>query len=85
MKGIEVLKKELKNENIKFGTKLALKRIKNGNVSKVFIASNCPNEIREEITHYSKLGKIEVYELEETNEEIGFICKKTFSIDIVSV
>jgi len=85
MKAIEELKKELGNENIKFGTDLALKRIRNGKITKVFIASNCPNEIRDEIKHYSKLGKIEVFELDETNEEIGFICKKTFSIDIVSV
>ena len=84
-KGLDELKKALKDKGLVLGTEKTLKNIKSGKSKKVFVSSNCPDGIKEDITHFCKLANVEVFELDETNEEIGFICKKPFSINVVSV
>ncbi len=83
MKKID-FKKLLKEKNVIIGTKRTIKAIKQGRVTKVFLASNCPEDTRKIIEYYSKIGKIEVNHLKMTGEEIGMACKKKFSIAVLS-
>ncbi|MFH1332033.1 MAG: ribosomal L7Ae/L30e/S12e/Gadd45 family protein [archaeon] len=80
---MDELRIALKEATITFGTEKTIKRMKNGNVKKVFLASNCPENVRKKIDHYSKLGKIETIKLDIPNDEIGLICKKPFSISVL--
>ena len=77
---LDELKKALKEKTIVFGTERTLKNLKLGKTKKVFLASNCPDKIREEIKSYG----VEVIELKEPNTEIALICKRPHDISVLS-
>ncbi len=77
---LDELKKALKEKTIVFGTERTLKNLKLGKTKKVFLASNCPDKIREEITGYD----VEIIELKEPNTEIALICKRPHDISVLS-
>lgn len=79
------LKKVLKGENVIIGTERTLKELKRGNVDKVLVTSNCPAAVEQDIDYYSRLGNVEKVKLPVPNEELGVICKKPFSISVVSL
>ena len=80
---IKELKKILTANPI-LGTKETIKRIKQGKINKVFLASNCREDIKKQIHYYAKIGKIEVYEMKETSAELGTVCKKPYAISVLS-
>lgn len=67
------------------GAEKTLKEIRNGKISKVFLTSNCSEEIANEIKSLKEIGKFEIEELKETNEELAAMCKKPFKISILSI
>lgn len=77
------LRKALKDEKIIFGTKSTLKKIRDGKVKKVFLASNCPKNTEENIKHYAKLAKADVVKLKIPNDELGVTCKKQYLVSIL--
>ena len=78
------LKKALKEKKLIFGSEKTLKNLKTGKLTKIFLANNCPKKIKQDILHYSKLSKVDIVELKRSNEEIAAICKKPFSITVLS-
>ena len=78
------LKDALKEKNLVFGTERTIKGIRSGEVKKVFIAKNCPGNARKKIKYYAGIDKIDVFELDANNEELGVMCKKPFSIAVLS-
>ena len=81
---MDALKKALKEKGLVFGTKATLRKLREGKVKQVLTASNCPKEVKEEIKHNAKLTKAEVTELDLPDSEIGMICKKRFSVSVLS-
>lgn len=77
--------REVLDKNIVIGSEQALKSLKKGNVEKVFVTSNCSLRIKQEIEKYAQLQKVEVKSLEMPNEELGVVCKKPFSISVLTV
>jgi len=80
---MEDLRKVIREPTIVFGTENTMKRLRNGKAKKVFIASNCPENMRKKIEYYTKIGKVELVKLDIPNDEIGMICKKPFSISVL--
>lgn len=79
------IRKNLEKKKIIIGTDRTIKNLKLGKIEKVYITKNCPEEKKKSINYYSKLGKVKVVNLKHTNEELGVICKKPFSISIASL
>ena len=80
--------KELKKvltEKVIIGSEETIKKLKQGKTKKVFLASNCREDVKARIKRYAQLGNIEIYELEETNRELGTLCKKSYAISVISV
>jgi large subunit ribosomal protein L30e len=77
--------KLLKTKKLIFGTETTIKNLKKGRLSKVFLSSNCPDSIKEDIKYYSKISNTDTIQLEVSNEELSQICKKPFSVSIVSI
>ncbi len=77
---MELLKKSLKEDKLVYGFRNALLGLKNGKVSKIYLAKNCPDEFKNKLKNYD----VEIIELNEPNKEISLICKKKFSVNIVS-
>ncbi len=74
------LKSVLKEKNIVYGAERTLKNLKMGKTKIVFLASNCPKDIRDKIKSYD----VEVIEMEEPSEEMALICKRAHSILVLS-
>lgn len=82
---IEEVQKKLKTKDIIIGTDRTIRHLKLGQLAKVFISKNCSNVIKEDINYYGNLSNIPIEELDQTNEELGVICKKPFYISVLSI
>ncbi len=85
MSNIDEIKKALKEDKAVVGTDRVIKNLKLGNVSKVFLTSNVPEEVKSDIGYYSGLSKSEVVGLDIPNDELGTVCKKPFSISVLGI
>ena len=79
---LDNLKKAIKEKKLTIGTEKTIKALKKGEAKEVFISKNCPELLRKEIKNYAAISNISVNELKKSNEEIGTICKKPFSINL---
>ena len=80
------LKEAIKeNKNLVLGTQRTLKKLKMNEVKKVYVSSNCPKDVLEDVEHYTKIHKIPLIKLKENNEELGVICKKPFFVSVLSL
>lgn len=77
------IRKLIEDKKLIIGTEIVIKKLKSGKISKVFLTTNCPKEVKEDIERYSSIAKAEVAQLDIPNDELGIICKKPFSISIV--
>lgn len=82
---IAEIRKLIKTKGLMIGTDRTLKGLKTGKVKKVYVSSNCADSTLEAIGHYSKLANAEVIKLKVPNDELGILCKKSFSISVLSV
>lgn len=78
------LRKALQLKSIYFGTKETMKNLRNGKVNKIFLANNCPEKIKNDLEHYSKISKIKVIELNQPGDELALICKKGYPLTVIS-
>ncbi|HLD33858.1 MAG TPA: ribosomal L7Ae/L30e/S12e/Gadd45 family protein [Candidatus Nanoarchaeia archaeon] len=67
------------------GEDRTLKLLRNKKIKKIFMASNTKQSLKEDLKHYTQLAKVELVELSLTNEELGTLCKKPFSISILGI
>ena len=84
-KNVTEIKKILKTKNFIIGSDRGIKSLKLGRTEKVFLVSNCKEEVQEEVEKLAKLGNVEIIVLKQPNDELGILCKKPFSISMLSV
>ena len=84
-KNISEIRKLVKQKNIIIGTDRTLKNLKLGKIKTIYLSSNCSEKTKETIAHYSKLSKASIIKLKYPNDELGILCKKSFSISVLSV
>ncbi|MBT4824319.1 50S ribosomal protein L30 [Candidatus Woesearchaeota archaeon] len=82
-KDIEEIKKGIGTDKAVLGTIETIKYLKKGNVSKVFLSANVPEDVKTDLEYYSKLIKADVVELIYPNDELGVLCKKPFPISVI--
>ncbi len=79
------LRKLISDKKLLVGTKSTIKALKLGKIEEVFLSQNCPAKTREDINHYSELSKAKVTQLEYPNDELGILCKKSYSISVLGL
>ena len=79
------IKKLIKSKKLIIGTDRTINNLKLGKVDKVIVSSNCPEKVVNDIKHYTGLSKAETIKVPYPNEELGVICKKPFSISVLSI
>lgn len=84
-KNIDEIRKLLKQKKVIIGTERTLNSLKLGKIKTVYLSSNCPENISDAVKHYSKLSKAAIIKLKYPNDELGILCKKPFSISVLSV
>ena len=52
---IELLKKSLKEDEVVYGFDSTMTNLKHGKVEKIFLAKNCPQELKKEIVKYANV------------------------------
>ena len=84
---IKFLKIKVQENKVVFGVDRVLKNLnKNKNkINKIFLANNCPVQVKGDIIRYAKLAEVSVVELDQSNEELGVICKKNFFVSALGI
>ena len=80
---VSELKKAVEEKRIILGKDRTIKKLRRGDITKIFLASNCSNDDEEEIKHLAKIANVKVEKLKKPNEEVGLLCKKIFSISVL--
>lgn len=84
MADIAEVKKLLNSGSLIFGATETMKLLRKGSVQKVFLATTCAVQAKEDIIRLAK-GKVEVVELSASSVELGTACKKPFGIAVIGL
>ena len=79
------IKKAMEEKKLIIGTKETIKKLKQGKIAKVFVSLNCPGDVKDDLHHLCTVSKTLTADVGVPNNELGIICKKPFSISVVSV
>ena len=79
------IKKMLKNESLVIGSDRVLKLLRAGQMESVYLASNAPKAVVEDVTRYAGLGSVSVEVLQMPNDDLGVACKKPFNIAAIGL
>ncbi len=79
------IKKSLDSKALIIGVNMAKRNLRAGKTKKIYLAANCPAELKEDLNAMVSVSKVPIVNLKIPNEELGIVCKKTFSISVVSV
>ncbi len=79
------IKKLVKEKKVIIGTERTIKSLKLGRIDRVIMSSNCAQNTADDISYYAGLSNAETVKVSYNNDELGVICKKPFSISVISV
>jgi len=79
------IKKLIKEKDLVIGVERTIKNLKLGKVEKIIISSNCAENTVDDLNHYAGMSKTETIKVNYPNAELGVICKKPFSISVLSI
>lgn len=79
------IRKNTESKKLVYGTEQTVKKLKLGKLEKIFLSKNCPQEVSDEIMHYSKISGTMIVNLGIDNTELGIVCKKPFSISVLGL
>lgn len=79
------IKKAIGEKKITIGSREVLKKLKLGKLKLIVIASNCPENIKNEIEYYSKLSNTRVEIFDGTGRDLGVFCGKPFPIAVIGI
>lgn len=85
MSAVDDIKKAIEKEKVIFGTERVLKGLKKGEIDTVYVTVNAPDEVKEDVAHYSGLSGAKVVDMKQPNDELGALCKKPFSISVLGI
>ncbi len=62
-----------------------MKHLKLGGLKTVFVSSNAPVQVKQDVDYYQARFGVEVVHLDKANDELGVICRKPYAISVLSV
>ena len=82
---VKEIRTSIEGGKLIMGTETTIKELKKGTLKKILVSSNCPENVREDLDHYSSMGETSVEDLHIQSDELGVLCKKPFSVSIVGI
>ena len=79
---VEEIRSLIDEGKLIIGTDRTLKALRNGKVKKVFLSSNVSENSKSEIVHLAKIADVDVVDVDESNEELGVLCRKPFAVSV---
>ena len=81
----EDLRNALKENKVVLGSKRTVKYLKLGRVRTIIVANNCPESVKKDLGHYTKLTGIKLENFDGTAKQLGILCGKPFSIASLAI
>ncbi len=75
----------VKTGKVSFGGNAALLNAKTGKAKMIVLASNCPQNIKEQIEYYGKISKVPVLNYKGTSMDLANVSGKMFIISAISI
>jgi large subunit ribosomal protein L30e len=75
----------VKTGKVVLGANEALRSAKAGKGRLIFVASNTPLELREDIEYYGKLSEVPVVAYKSNSVDLGMVCGKKFAVTALTV
>jgi ribosomal protein L30E len=82
---LEEIKRLVKDKRLIIGTENTLKKLRVKRLEKVWLASNTSPKVKEEIEKFANMVGIQVITLPMPNDDLGTLCKKQFSVSVLSL
>ncbi len=82
---VDEIKKLLDAGKLVLGADETLKMLRQGKLVKVFMSANCAPETKADVEQYCKIAKVEIVELQQSNEELGTLCRKPYFVSVLGV
>lgn len=79
------IKTAFESGNILMGARVVAKALKTKNVDSVVLANNCPESVRKDINHYTKISNVKVQEFGGSGKQLGVLCGKPFAIAVLAI
>lgn len=76
------LREDLKKKKPVLGLDRTIKKIRGKQISRVYVATN--SHAKEQLIHLGKVMNVEVIFVQENSKELGVLCKKPFSVSVLS-
>lgn len=77
------IRKLIGTDKLVIGTDKVLSGMKRGEMAKVYVSSNAPPSVKQDIERYGNIADVEIAHLEVPNEEVGILCKKPFPVSVL--
>ena len=68
-----------------FGANNAIRMARVGRAKLIVVASNCPENIRQDIEYYGGLSRIPIFTYKGTSIDLGAVCGKPFMVSALTV
>ena len=81
---LKQLRTKVQQKKVVIGTDKVVRQLKEGKIGKIFLARNCPDKTRKDISYYAGLMQVPIVDLAMSNEELGVFCKKNFFISVLA-
>jgi len=75
----------VKTGKVLFGANNAVKNAKLGRGKLILVASNCPRNIMDDITHYAGLSGVPVVIYKGSSIDLGVVCGKSFMVSALTI
>ncbi|MFH1327923.1 MAG: 50S ribosomal protein L30e [Candidatus Bathyarchaeota archaeon] len=75
----------VKTGKVTFGFKSTLGSIRSGKAKLIVLASNCPEQNKKEISNLSNISNIQIFQCENSSQDLGSICGKRFPVTAMVV
>jgi ribosomal protein L30E len=75
----------IEKKKIAIGLDSVIDGIRKKKLSKIVVAKNAPEEIKERLFFYSELGNVPVDVFSEDNTQLGILCKRSFGISVLGI
>ncbi|MFA6328391.1 MAG: 50S ribosomal protein L30e [Candidatus Micrarchaeia archaeon] len=70
---------------VEFGANTGVKRALSGKAKLVLLASNCPDEVKDDVVRFCKLSGVPTAVFEGTSVELGTVVGKPFPVSVLTV
>jgi len=81
----KALASAVKTGKVSFGANTALQNAKSGKAKIIVLASNCPQDIKEQVEYYGEISKVPVITYKGTSMDLAEVCSKLFIISAMSI